>query len=276
MELALGNGQIIMLAALLLAGGIVAGVLSGLFGVGGGGILVPVLYELFGALGSAESVRMHLAIGTSFAIIIPTAFRAARSHYQRGAIDGPSLRLLGPAAIGGVLLGSLTASVAGGAAMKLIWVMSASLLSISLLLKHDFWRLKGEIATPQLAVPIGAGIGFIATLMGVGGGAQIAAILRMFGRGIHLAVGTAAGFSCIVALPAFVGYIWAGWSEPGLPPGSVGFVSLIGAAAMIPASVLSAPVGVRLAHGLDRRKLEIAFAIFLLAVGLRFLLALLL
>jgi uncharacterized protein len=109
--------------------------------------------------------------------------------------------------------------------------------------------------------------------MGVGGGAYVTAAMLLFGRSIHQAVGTAAGFGAFVALPALAGYIWAGWGAHGLLPGSLGFVSLIGAAAMMPASVLTAPLGVRLAHGLPRRKLEIAFALFLGLVGLRFLAA---
>lgn len=128
--------------------------------------------------------------------------------------------------------------------------------------------------SPAYYMPIGSGIGFIATLMGVGGGAQIAAILALFGRSMHQAVGTAAGFSALLALPALTGFIWAGWSVTGLPAGSIGYFSVIGAAAIIPASVLAAPLGARLAHGLPKRKLEIAFALFLLMVGIRFLFAL--
>jgi len=276
MELGLPGGEIAMLAAWLVAGGVIAGILSGLFGVGGGGILVPVLYELFGVLGAAEDVRMHLAIGTSFAIIVPTSFRAARSHFLRKSIDTSVLRVLAPAAIAGVVLGSIMARVADDSVMKLIWVISATMLSMSLLFRPEHWQFRNDIAEPPVAVSIGGGIGFIATMMGVGGGAQLATILRIFGRPIHQAVGTAAGFSAVVSVPALIGYVWAGWDAAPLPPGSFGFVSLIGAAAMIPASVLAAPLGARLAHGLERRTLEIAFAIFLLFIGLRFLLALIL
>jgi uncharacterized membrane protein YfcA len=276
MILGLPAGELAMLLGFLIAGGLLTGVLSGLFGVGGGGILVPVLYEVFGAFGVPEDVRMHMAVGTSFAIIIPTSFRAAGSHYERGAIDIAVLRLLAPAAIIGVVLGAIAASFANDAAMKAVWVISAITLSATLLLKRENWRLQGEIERPAVVIPVGAGVGFLATLMGVGGGAQITAILTLFGRSMLKAVGTAAGFSCIVAVPALIGFIWAGWGAAGLPPGSAGYVSVIGAAAMIPSSVLAAPIGVRLAHGLPRRKLEVAFAIFLIAVASRFLLALVL
>ncbi|MGF1622977.1 MAG: sulfite exporter TauE/SafE family protein [Rhodomicrobiaceae bacterium] len=274
MELALPVGELAMLAGLLILGGAIAGTLSGLFGVGGGGILVPVLYELFGAMGTPDDVRMHIAVGTSFAIIVPTSFRAARSHYKRASIDMPILRLLASWAVVGVVLGAITAKYANGDAMKIVWVVSACILSISLLLKEEILQFKADVGKPAIGAPIGAGIGLIATLMGVGGGAQIAILLRMFGRAIHVAVGTAAGFSAIIAVPALLGFIWAGWGSDGLPVGSLGYVSLIGAGAMIPASVLFAPLGVRLAHGLPRRKLEVVFALFLLLVGFRFLMAL--
>ncbi len=274
MSLGLPAGELAILVGLLVAGGLLTGVLSGLFGVGGGGILVPVMYEVFGAAGVPEDVTLHLAVGTSFAIIIPTSFRAANSHYQRDAIDMPVLRLLTPGAIIGVVLGAIAAKFADDTAMKAVWVVSATIMSATLLLKREDWRIRGEIGRPAVAYPVGVGVGFLATLMGVGGGAQIAALMTLLGRSIHRAVGTAAGFSCVVAVPALVGFIWAGWGVAGLPPGSVGYVSLISAAAMMPASVLTAPIGVRLAHGLPRRKLEIAFALFLLAVALRFLLAL--
>lgn len=274
MELALPGGELAVLAVLLILGGAVAGTLSGLFGVGGGGILVPVLYELFGVLGTPDEIRMHIAVGTSFAIIVPTSFRAAHSHFRRGSIDTPVLRLLAPSAIIGVVAGAIIAKYANGDVMKMVWVFSACLLSISLLLKEENVQFRGDLLNPAIGAPVGAAIGLTATLMGVGGGAQIATVMRMFGRAIHVAVGTAAGFSSIVAIPALVGYVWAGWGSEGLPVGSLGYVSLFGAATMIPASVLAAPVGVRLAHGLPRRKLEVAFALFLLLVGFRFVLAL--
>lgn len=268
------TGEIAMFAGLLIFGGIIAGVLSGLFGVGGGGIIVPVLYELFGAMETPEDVRMHLAVGTCFAIIIPTSFRAARAHYERGAVDSTVLPTLAIGALVGVLLGSVTAKYADDSVMKIIWVVSASIMSMTFFFKRESWRLAGRIESPAILLPVGTVISFLATLMGVGGAAQLSTVLALYGRTIHVAVGTASAFSAIIAIPATLGFVWAGWSAEGLPPGSVGYVSLIGAAAMIPASVLAAPFGVRMAHGLSRRKLEIAFGCFLLTVGCRFLLAL--
>lgn len=267
-------GEMAFLAGALLCGGILTGILSGLFGVGGGGILVPVLYEVFGFIGTPDDVRMHLAVGTSFSVIAPTSFRAAYAHFQRNSIDMELLRCIAPAALVGIVTGAAVARIANGSAFQFIWVISATLLSASIIFRPADWRFRGNLMSPAYYMPIGSGIGFIATLMGVGGGAQIAAILALFGRSMHQAVGTAAGFSALLALPALTGFIWAGWSVTGLPAGSIGYFSVIGAAAIIPASVLAAPLGARLAHGLPKRKLEIAFALFLLMVGIRFLFAL--
>jgi len=260
--------------ALLLAGGAFAGILSGLFGVGGGGVLVPVLYDLFGLLGAAPGVRMHLAIGTAFAVIIPTTFRAARAHYGRGAVDLAILKTLGPAASAGVVIGTLAAKSSGDDVIKIIWVIAAALLSLIYLFRKESWRLAPDMPSLGVQIPVGAGIGFLSTMMGVGGATYITPFLQLYGRPIHQAIGTAAGCTTFVAVPAVIGYAWAGWHAAGLPPYSLGYVSLIGAAAVIPASVLTAPLGVRLAHGLPRRKLEIAFAAFLALVALRFVFAL--
>jgi uncharacterized membrane protein YfcA len=268
------TGEFAMLAGLLILGGVVTGMLSGLLGVGGGGIIVPVLYELFGALGTPEDVRMHLAVGTSFAVILPTSFRATRSHYKRGSVEGGLLPMLGLGALIGVAIGSVVVKYSDDAAMKIVWVISATVMSLSLILKQENWRLAGRFENPLICLPLATASSFLATLMGIGGGGYITILLSFYGRTMHIAVGTSSAFSAMVAIPALIGFVWAGWAAAGLPPGSLGYVSLIGAAAMIPASVLAAPLGVRMAHGLSRRKLEIAFAIFLLTVGGRFLLAL--
>ncbi len=260
--------------ALLLAGGAFAGILSGLFGVGGGGVLVPVLYDLFGLLGAAPAVRMHLAIGTTFAIIIPTTFRAARAHYSHGAVDPSILRTLGPACSLGVVAGAVAAKSSGDVELKIIWVVAACILCLIYLFKKESWRLASRMPGLGVQIPVGAGIGFLSSMMGVGGATYITPFLQLYGRPIHQAIGTAAGCTTFVAIPAVIGYAWAGWDVPGLPPHSLGYVSLLGAAIIIPASVLAAPLGVRMAHGLSRRRLEIAFAGFLALVALRFIFAL--
>jgi uncharacterized membrane protein YfcA len=267
-------GDIAMLAAALIAGGLIAGLLSGLFGVGGGGILVPVLYELLAALGVPADIRMHVAVGTAFAIIIPTGLRSSLGHYWRGAVDVGVLRTLAPAIGVGIVIGLMVARYTGGVAMQAIWVFSAVLIASYQFFGDRSWRLGQDMPGLAVQAPVGIAIGMLATLMGVGGAAFLVPFMMLYGRPVHQAVGTASGVSPLIAIPAMLGYIWAGWNMPGLPAASLGYVSLLGAALIIPTSVLAAPWGVRLAHGLTRRQLELGFGVFITLVALRFIYAL--
>jgi uncharacterized membrane protein YfcA len=273
--LGLPAGEITALAALLIAGGILAGLLSGLLGVGGGGILVPVLYELLGVMDVPEDIRMHMAVGTTFAIIIPTALRSGLAHYRRGSLDPAVLRVLGLAVALGVAIGLVIARFADSQAMQIVWVCSAVLISSYQLLDKRGWRLGDDMPGPAVQAPVGVWIGVLATLMGVGGAAYLVPFMTLYGRPMHQAVGTSAAIGALIATPAMLGYIWAGLGAEGLPLGSLGYVSLLGAALMIPSSVLAAPWGVRIAHGLSRRQLELGFGVFIALVAARFIYALL-
>ncbi|MCJ7787409.1 MAG: sulfite exporter TauE/SafE family protein [Methyloceanibacter sp.] len=267
--------EIAWLALALLAGGIVAGLLAGLFGIGGGVVLVPILFELFRLLGVPDDIRMHLSVGTSLAVIAPTAIRSFAEHRRRGAVDMAVLRHMGPAVGIGVIAGVVIASIVDGSVLKFVYVLSTLLIAAKLLAGSE----RGLLGTDQPALIWQRLYGFVtglgSTLIGIGGGIYISAFMTFFGRPIHQAVATASGFGPIIAIPATIGFMWAGWGAAGLPPGSVGYVSLLAAALIIPASVLAAPFGVRLAHRLSHRKLELAFAAFLILVAVRFLVNLL-
>ncbi|MDX2264837.1 MAG: sulfite exporter TauE/SafE family protein [Hyphomicrobiales bacterium] len=270
MDSFLSHADLAWLVAALIAGGLVTGVLAGLFGVGGGGILVPVLYELFRVIEVEESARMHLAVATSLAIIIPTSLRSFRSHHKRGAVDMAVIRALGPPVAVGVLLGAAIAAFVDGWFLKLVYVVSAVTLSVKFLAGGDRWRLSSDLPGEPVNSAVGAVIGAISTLIGIGGGVYVSSYMALFGRPIHQAVATSSGFGPIIAVPAVIGYVIAGWNAPDLPPASLGYVSLIGAAIVAPMSVLAAPIGVCIAHGASRRTLEIAFGVFLAAVATRF------
>src|SRR5262245_42255666 len=230
MDLGLPAGEIAVLAAALIGGGLLTGILSGLFGVGGGGVLVPVLYELLAALSVPADIRMHIAVGTAFAVIIPTGLRSSLGHYKRGAVDTAVLRTLAPAVAGGVAAGIVVARFAGGPAMQAIWVFSATLIALYQFFGDKSWRLGAAMPGPVVQAPVGAAVGLLATLMGVGGAAFLVPFMTLYGRPMHTAVGTASAISPLIAIPAMLGYIWTGWGAPGLPAASVGYVSLIGAA----------------------------------------------
>ncbi|MGI8851740.1 MAG: sulfite exporter TauE/SafE family protein [Methyloceanibacter sp.] len=267
--------EIAWLVLALLAGGIVAGLLAGLFGIGGGAVLVPILFELFILLGVPDDIRMHLSVGTSLAVIAPTAIRSFAEHRRRGAVDMAVLRNMGPAVGIGVIAGVVIASRVDGSVLKFVYVLSALLIAAKLLAGSERGLLGTDLPALIWQRLYGFVTGLGSTLIGIGGGIYISAFMTFFGRPIHQAVATASGFGPIIAIPATIGFMWVGWGAAGLPPSSVGYVSLLGAALIIPAGVLAAPFGVRLAHHLSHRKLELAFAAFLILVAVRFLVNLL-
>jgi uncharacterized protein len=262
--------EIAALIFALLVGAVVTGFLSGLLGIGGGGVMVPVMYEIFRIMGVNDSVRMQVCVATSLAVIVPTSLRSARGHWQHGAVDLVILKRLAPWIVAGAVVGVLIAAHAPSAFLKGVFVASALFMA-----SRMAFPPKMPVAAQSLpGLPwdglVGWGIGMVATLIGIGGAAYLTAYMRIFGRPIHTAVGTASALGPIIAIPAAVGYIVAGWGSSLTPPLSLGFVSILGLVIIAPVSVLAAPLGVRIAHGLKPRTLEYAFIAFLLAVALRF------
>jgi uncharacterized membrane protein YfcA len=266
-----------LIAAAIVIGGVVTGLLAGMFGIGGGGVIVPVLYEVFRALEVPESVRMQLCVGTSLAIIVPTAMRSYRAHRERGAVMSNVVRIWTIPAVAGVGVGALIAGFAPGWVFKLAFCMIAATIAFKLLLGRDDWRIADDLPRGLPMIVYGFLIGLSASLMGVSGGSVSNAILTLHNRPIHSAVATSAGLGIPITIAGAIGFAIAGLPQQALmPPLSIGFVSLIGFALMAPVSTFVARYGARLAHALPRRKLEIAFGIFLLVISVRFLAGLLL
>jgi uncharacterized protein len=268
-------GELIMLVAALIVAGLVAGFLAGLLGIGGGGVLVPVLYEVFRILDVDPAIRMHMVLGTTLAIIAPTSLKSFAGHRARGSVDLILLKRVAPWVVLGVVIGILTAKASSGTFLKWVWVISAGLVALKMALGREDWRLGDELPPRPWPEIAGGAVGFISTLMSIGGATFVVPLLTLYGRPILSAVATASGIGPLIALPGMIGFAWAGWGAPGLPPLSLGFVSLIGMAIVAPLSVYAAPYGVRLAHNIPRRWLELAFAAFLASVSLRFLIDLL-
>ena len=256
-------------AVVLAAVGLLSGFLAGLFGIGGGAVVVIALFEAFSGMGIEPGVRMHLATGTSLAVLAPTTFRSFSAHRARGTVDLDLVRRLAPAIILGVIGGVLIASKTSGDVLKWVWIAMGSFLAIRMGLGRDDWRLGNEIPKSRAVEAYGVFVGCISALMSIGGGAYITLLMTLYGRSLHQAVGTSSAFGPLIAIPAMIGFAWAGWGHAGLPPGSLGYVSLIGAALVIPTGLIGAPIGARLAHGLPKRQLELAFALFMAAVVLR-------
>jgi uncharacterized membrane protein YfcA len=270
--LAIPLADLIPLAVALLAAGVLTGLLAGMFGVGGGAVIVPVLYQIFGFLGVPDDVRMHLCVGTSLAIIIPTSIQSYRTHRAKGKVLEDVLRAWAVPVVLSVLLGGLIAAFAPALVLKLVFVFVAGANAIKQLAGRDDWRISPDLPGVIGMRAYGMLIGLASALMGIGGGAISNMILTLHGKTIHNAVATSSGLGVLISIPGALSYIVAGWPKMAvLPPFSVGFVSLLGLVLVAPVSAFAAPYGARLAHRLQKRTLEVAFGLFLLAVSLRFL-----
>jgi len=268
-------GEIVLLALWIVAAGMVVGILAGLFGIGGGAVIVPVLYEVFRALGIPEDIRMQLCIGTSLAIIVPTTISAFLGHRKKGAVNIELVRIWALPAIIGVAIGSVTAAYAPSFLFKIVFVAFAAFIAVRMLFGSDRWNLGTELPRSALLRLYGFITGLVASLVGVSGGAVSNALLTLYGQPMQRAVATSAGVGVPITVAGTIGYMLAGWRHmPELPPLSIGFVSLIGVALMAPVSSFMTRYGVRLAHWLPRRKLEVGFGIFLALVSIRFLISL--
>jgi uncharacterized protein len=263
--------QLLWLAAAVLAAGAVSGLLAGLFGIGGGAVIVPVLFTAFGLVGVPDAVRMQLCIGTSLAVIVPTAYASARTHRQKGLVLGPVVRAWAAPCVVGVAIGSLAAAFAPAGVFEIAFVVIAGVIAARLLFGGERWVIAAELPGPMVMTLYGFLVGLGSSLMGISGGSLVTMILTLHGRPIHNSVATAAGIGVPVSIAGTLGYALAGLPHLAqLPPLSIGFVSLLGVAAIAPLASWMAPFGARLAHRLPQRGLEIAFGLFLLAVSARF------
>jgi uncharacterized membrane protein YfcA len=268
-------GELAWLAAAILVSGAVTGILAGLFGIGGGALIVPALYEVFRILGVPEEVRMQLCIGTSLAIIVPTTIRSYWAHRERGEGIREVVRLWAVPAVVGVAIGALLAAFAPATLFKIAFVVIISMIAIKLLFGRESWRFADELPGRATMTFYGFLVGLCSSLLGISGGSVSNTILMLYGRPIHNSVAISAGLGVPISLAGTVGYALAGLRYQALmPPLSVGFISLVALLIMAPVSSFFAVYGARLAHALSRRRLEIAFGVFLLAVAVRFLLTL--
>ncbi len=253
----------------LLITGLISGFMAGLFGIGGGAILVPALYELFARMDVDMSVRTHLAIGTSLAVIVPTAIRSVLSHHDRGAVDWKVLRGFAPWVVAGAGFGAFVADKLSGQALTLTFAVLAFANGLNMALRGAS-QVKGHWHPPRsVRAFLGLGTGLFSALMGIGGGTFAVLLLTLTGRDIREAVATGAGFGVLIAVPGVLGFMAGGANEVGLPPGSIGYVSLIGFALLAPTAMVTAHWGVLAAHRLDRNLLRRIFGVFLLAVAAR-------
>jgi len=274
--------ELVELGLLLIATGALSGFLAGLFGIGGGAVLVPVFYECFRLAGVPLEVRMPLCIGTSLAVIIPTSIRSFRAHYLRGAVDMDILRSWWITILIAVVVGSVTARYAPERLFKYVFVAVAWSATLRLWFAREGWKLGDEMPKGILMKVFGFFVGLLSTLMGVGGGLFSNLLMTFYGRPIHQAVATSSALAVLISIPGALGYVYAGWPVAARFPAvaalqlplAFGYVSLIGALLVMPMSLWTAPLGVKAAHAMSKRMLEIAFGSYLFIVGGRFVISL--
>ncbi|WAT16822.1 sulfite exporter TauE/SafE family protein [Aurantiacibacter sp. MUD11] len=264
----IGDTALLLPFLALLAAGAAAGFAGGLFGIGGGFVVVPALVLILPLLGTAPEQLTHVAVGTSLATIIFTSLRSVVSHARRDAVDRSVLRSWAPWVVGGTVLGAVVADHVSSATLALIFGVGVLGFAIHFLVPkvHDRQLLEampGGAARASLA----SGLGLLSALLGIGGGTITTVTMTMCGTPIHRAIGTASGMGAIIAVPASLGFMLIGLDETGLPWGSLGYVNLPAAAAVIVTSVLCAPLGVAVAHKLSPKLLRTVFGLYLVFVG---------
>ena len=267
----LALSEIVPLVLGLMATGAVAGILSGLLGVGGGIVIVPVLFWVFGFLGLPAALGMQVAVATSLVCVAVTAFSSARAHHARGAVDMGILWLWAPFMAAGALAGGALAGLVSGRVLLALFGV------VAVLVAWNMARPNTRILAPALPSALGAqpamaaGVGVVSAMMGIGSGTLGVPLMAAFSVPIHRAVGTAAALGLVIGVPAALAMVVAGWQVEGRPPFSVGFVNLVAVALILPLSVACAPLGARLAHALQPVWIKRAFALFLALTSIRML-----
>ena len=255
--------------------GAVAGVLAGLLGVGGGLVIVPLLAASFARQGLPAGTLMHLALGTSLASIVFTSVSSFRAHHRRGAVDWGIVRRITPGILAGTLGGSWVASRLATA--PLTWIFTVFLYAVAAQMLLDRKpRPSREVPGAAGTGAVGAVIGVVSSLVGIGGGTMSVPFMTWCNVPVHRAIGTSAAIGFPIALAGAAGYLLNGLGAPELPPHAVGFIHLPALAGVVAASVTTAPLGARLAHRLPVPRLKRAFAALLLLMGTRLLAGLLL
>ena len=257
------------LIATMLVTGAAAGILAGLLGVGGGIVIVPALEAALAYLGVDAAVRMHIAVATSLATIIPTSISSAAAHYRKESIDFGVVRFWSPFIFAGAIAGTVIASQVTGRVLAGVFAVVALAVALNMMRPSQDKTVWNDVPRGAGGAIIPTCIGGISTLMGIGGGSMSVPAMTLMSKPIHLAVGTSALLGLVIAVPATAGYIVAGWRNAFLPDWNVGYVSVIGFLLITPATVLFAPVGAKIAHALSRRWLSFLFGAFLLVVSIR-------
>ncbi|TDQ66854.1 putative membrane protein YfcA [Maritalea mobilis] len=257
--------------ALALAG-VAAGLIAGLLGVGGGIVMVPVMTTIFAASGMSETVILHVAVATSLAVIIPTGTSSALAHHRKGAVSFELLKLWAPFMVAASFIGGISAGFYSSLVMRLIFGIMAILIAINSVVpiqKKLMEHLSDSAMTHRVSAAV---IGYISSLMGIGGGSLSVPTMAALGRKVHQAVGTSSALGVFIALPGALGFVLSGWGQAGVPDFALGYVYLPAFLALALGAILFAPVGAAIAHRLSDVWLKRVLTVYLLIVGTRMIL----
>lgn len=264
--------QLLMLwVPLLLCLGGVSGFLAGLLGVGGGVVLVPGLFYSLSALGFPPDHLIHVAIGTSLAIIVPTGMSSTRAHWKRGSVRIDLVKKIGIGIVFGVIAGTLIAGQVSGAGLNLIFAVSLMILAAIMATDPSRFRLTDQIPRQPWPGLMGVLIGGLSALMGIGGATISVPFMTLCNIPIRAAIGTAAAIGLLISVPAAIGFVLIGWGQDHLPPFSLGYVNVMAFALIVPMAVLAAPFGAMAAHRAPVHILRRFFAAFIALVAARML-----
>ena len=263
------GGALAVFIAAIVGAGVTGGLLAGLLGVGGGIVIVPVLYHILASFGVDEGLRMKIAVATSLATIIATSAISIRSHRKRDAIDVPLLKSWGVPIFIGVVIGTIFGGYADGRILAAVFATVAMAVALQMAFKKDGAKVRDGFPNRVVKAVSGFVVGSISALMGIGGGTLSVPILTAYGFDIRRAVGTAAAIGFIIAIPGTIGYALSGLGEEDLPPFSIGYLNVAAALALVPLTMAFAPLGARLAHSIPRRALQLCFAFFLAITAIR-------
>ncbi len=261
--------DLLSLAAVLLGAGALGGFIAGLLGVGGGIVIVPALFHLFLWLGVDPNVAMHVSVGTSLSTILATSLSSIRAHHSRGSVDWPLFRRWIPGIGAGVAIGTAIAGFAKGEVLTGVFAVVALLVAIYMGALPQGFRLARDLPKGFGFHVLGAFIGGISAMVGIGGGSLSVPAMVLCDQPMKRAVGTAAAIGFVIAIVGTIGFVIAGWGDEALPPWSLGYVSGLGFAIIVPTTVVLAPIGARVAHSVDVLLLKRIFALFLLATSIK-------
>jgi len=264
---ALPLNEILLLLAALVAAGLAGGIVAGLFGVGGGTVIVPALFYAFEVLGLGGESNLHVAVGTSLLTIVATSWRSLKAHRTHGAVDEVVLKTWTPWVAVGALIGAGVAGVTSMEGLAVVYAVCLAAVAAQMGLMREGAALWRDMPTGWMRRGLGSLIGGLSAMMGIGGGSFGGMLMTLCGRPIHQAVATASGFGVAIGTAATLGFVVFGWDAAGRPPLSLGYVNVPGAVVMAVLTTAVAPWGAKLAHSLDRRVLRKAFAVYLLATA---------